>query len=317
MAHSDNPLITLKAGEFSALVSRQGATLTRLQLGARDLILGLFADADPALDNFYAGAIVGPIANRIAQGRLKIDQTAYQMELNENGVTSLHSGTDGLHRCIWNVQTQSASHVTLACHLPDGYSGLPGKRDISVTYALDPTGLSVQITATTDKKTPINIAHHPYWALETDQAKTQLQINAVTYLPIKDDGIPTGLIASVANSPFDFRVPTELGQSSQLDHNWCLSHTKSTKPRHVASLKSSDGLRLDISTTEVGLQIFTGSGLPKLDPAKCQGPEIKPYSGIAVEAQGWPDAPNHPDFPSVMLDKGDTYQQLTQYRFSQ
>ena len=238
------------------------------------------------------------------------------MECNENGETALHSGSDGLHRCDWQVQQQGPAHVTLACSLPDGHSGLPGKREILVTYALDAAGLSVTITATTDQKTPINIAHHPYWALEADQTKTQLQINADTYLPIDASGIPTGIIASVVHSAFDFRKLTVLGPSSKLDHNWCLGRIRSDVPKHAASLKASDGLRVDISTTEVGLQVFTGSGLPKIEPKHCQGIGIKPNAGIAIEPQGWPDAPNHPDFPSIFLDQDETYHQITRYDIS-
>lgn len=316
MAHSDRPLISLTSGRFSAQISCYGATLTRFQLGTRDLILGLVADADPTLDNFYAGAIVGPIANRIAFGRLEIDQLPYQMECNENNETSLHSGTDGLHHIMWEIQEQSPSHVSLACNLTDGHSGLPGNREIVVTYALDTTGMMITIVAKTDKKTPINIAHHPYWALEPDQSKTQLQINADAYLPVGSNCIPTGAIASVTRTQFDFKKLTKIGSSSELDHNWCFSRTKPNTPKHVATLKASDGLQLDISTTEVGLQVYTGFYLPSICQELCQGAEIKPNSGIAIEPQGWPDAPNHPNFPSVFLDKGETYRQMTRYDIS-
>jgi aldose 1-epimerase len=182
---------------------------------------------------------------------------------------------------------------------------------------LDVAGLSITITALTDQKTPMNIAHHPYWALEPDQSKTMLSINARTYLPKDAKGLPTGEIASVANSAFDFTQPKPIGPAASLDHNWCLSTEKHTSPQHAATLRTTDGLQLDISTTEAGLQVYTGSGLPNLEAPTSIGPKTGPNTGIALEPQGWPDAPNQPTFPTIMLDRNVTYQQITQYAVTQ
>ncbi|MFT5786449.1 MAG: aldose 1-epimerase [Ascidiaceihabitans sp.] len=309
--------IHLSAGDFLAEIAPFGATLTRFRFKGRDLILGLKPNSNSALDNFYAGALVGPVANRISNGQIKIDGRIFQMERNEKGTTALHSGSDGLHNQVWKMVDKTPSTVSLTCQLPDGHGGLPGNRNISITYTLDAARLTITITAVTDQRTPMNIAHHPYWALEPDQSKTMLSINARTYLPKDAKGLPTGEIASVTNSAFDFTRPQPIGPTATLDHNWCLSTEKHTSPQHAATLRTTDGLQLDITTTEVGLQVYTGSGLPNLEASTSIGPKIGPNTGIALEPQGWPDAPNQPAFPSIMLNRNKTYQQITRYIVTQ
>ena len=317
MTQSDSMKIHLNSGNMQAEISPLGATLVRLSRGDRDQILGIHNLTDRSINNFYAGAIVGPVANRVSGGQVNIDGQTFQMECNEGGLTSLHSGDDGLHTLDWEVSDVLPNSVSLKVHLPDGYSGLPGNRDISVLYTLGGDGLTVTITAQTDKKTPINIAHHPYWTLQTDQSKLKLSISAENYLPKAADGVPTGKLQAVANGPFDFTMQREIGPNARLDHNWCLSNAKHETPRPVATLQASDGLQLNIATTEVGLQVYTGSSLPNLNANQCTANQIRPNAGIALEAQGWPDAPNRPTFPSIMLEPSDTYRQITQYTFTQ
>lgn len=313
-----NPMrIHLNCGDLHAEIAPLGATLARLQFGQRDLILALNDLSDASLNNFYAGVIVGPVANRVSNGRIEIDGQLFQMECNENGQTALHSGDNGLHNCVWNVVEQTSSSVSMSCHLPDGHGGLPGKRDIRVNYTLASSGLTLTVTAKTDQKTPMNIAHHPYWTLDAHQSETSLTIVAQSYLGKTKNGLPNGDINPVEGTEFDFTKPRVIGPHASLDHNWCLSTEKHQTPRHVATLRAQDGLQLDIATTEVGLQVYTGSALPVLEAADCAGPQIKPNAGIALEPQGWPDAPNQPGFPSIMLDKGQTYRQITRYKLSQ
>lgn len=315
MPQSDLAVIQLSAGPFRIDILPVGATLTRFRFRERDLILGFMDPLEHTPNSFYAGAIVGPIANRVTDGQVKIDAQTYQMECNEND-SVVHSGTDGLHSLVWKVSETTKSAVTLTCQLRDGHNGLPGNRKITVTYALDETGLTLSIIATTDAKTPINIAHHPYWALEPDQSQTQLMINALAYLSKDGAGLPDGEIRPVVASMFDFTKPRALGPDAKFDHNWCLGTAKQEFPRHAATLIAKDGLQLDIDTTEVGLQVYTGSGLPLIDGSLCAGPQICPNAGIALEPQGWPDAPNQPDFPNILLDKDDIYRQITRYRVS-
>lgn len=310
-------IIHLQAGGFRAEISPFGAALTRFRLHEHDLILSLRAGSSPALNDFYAGSIIGPVANRITNGHVPIDGQVFQMERNEAGQTALHSGFDGLHACHWTPHNQTSSHVSLTCQLLDGHSGLPGNRDITVTYVLDQDGLTITITGQTDKKTPLNIVHHPYWALETDQSKTLLTINAHSYLPTCASALPNGHISPIAQTEFDFTVPRAIGADANLDYNWCLGTDKPDSPRHAASLRASTGLQLDIATTEVGLQVYTGSGLPDLQAKDCAGLSIEPNAGIALEPQGWPDAPNKPAFPSIMVEKGQVYRQTTRYTIFQ
>ena len=317
MTQSGSMKIYLSSGNMQAEISSLGATLVRLSRGERDLVLGIHNLTDRSINDFYAGAIVGPVANRVSGGQVKIDGQTFQMECNEGGLNSLHSGDDGLHTLDWEVSDALPDNVSLKTHLPDGYSGLPGNRDISVSYTLSEDCLTVTITAQTDKKTPINIAHHPYWALQTDQSKLKLSISAENYLPKAADGVPTGKLQAVANGPFDFTMQREIGLNARLDHNWCLSTVKHETPRPVAILQASDGLQLNIETTEVGLQVYTGSSLPNLNPTQCTASPILPNAGIALEAQGWPDAPNKPTFPSIMLETSGTYRQITRYIFTQ
>lgn len=309
--------IHLSSGRMQAEIAPQGATLVCLSREGRDLILGIHDLADASINNFYAGAIVGPVANRVSGGQVAIDGQSFQMECNESGTTSLHSGSDGLHALIWDVCEVLPDSVLLQIHLPDGYSGLPGNREISVLYVLSNDGLAVKITANTDQRTPINIAHHPYWALQSDQSKTKLSIDSDRYLPKTSNGLPTGQSKPVANGPFDFIKPREIGANADLDHNWCLSEVKSENPRPVATLLASDGLQLNIATTEVGMQVYTGSALPILKPFHCKTDQIQPNAGIALEAQGWPDAPNQPGFPNIFVERNETYRQITQYTFTQ
>ena len=317
MSEPELTKIYLSSGRMQAEIAPQGATLVCLSREGRDLILGIHDLADPSINNFYAGAIVGPVANRVSGGQVIIDGQSFQMECNESGTTSLHSGRDGLHALIWDVCDVLPDSVLLKIHLPDGYSGLPGNREISVLYVLSNDGLAVKITANTDQKTPINIAHHPYWALQSDQSKTKLSIDSDRYLPKTANGLPTGQSKRVSNGPFDFIKPREIGANADLDHNWCLSEVKSENPRPVATLLASDGLQLNIATTEVGMQVYTGSALPILESSHCKTDQIQPNAGIALEAQGWPDAPNQPAFPNIFVERNETYRQTTKYTFTQ
>lgn len=228
------------------------------------------------------------------------------MPCNENGVTALHSGPDGLDQRTWHVLERSDSDVRLGITLHDGEGGLPGTRDIAVHYALSEATLTLTITATTDAPTPINIAHHPYWRLG-DASAHRLLIAATQYLPVDAANIPTGQIADVAGTPFDHRTPKALDPN--VDHNFCIAHAPRALPAHVATLAGADGLTLHIDSTEPGLQVYAGAHLPTL-----AGTEVKPHAGIALEPQGWPDALNHADFPSVLHTPTRPYRQITQYR---
>lgn len=298
--------ITLTSRDLRATISTHGARLETLSYqGSASLVLHADPAQHPTWRSYYPGAIVGPIANRVTGGRVPVNDDIYQMFCNENGITALHSGPDGLDQRDWRVLEQAESYVRLGISLADGAGGLPGEREIQVLYRVDGATLSLEITGTTDKPTPLNIAHHPYWRLGTSAAHL-LQITAAVFLPIDGLTCPTGQIRPVAGTPFDHRIPKALDPS--IDHNLCLADRVTVDPRHVATLTGAEGLALHIHTNQPGLQVYSGAHLPTL-----AGTDIAPFAGIALEPQGWPDAVNNPDFPNIIRTADHPYRQTTLY----
>lgn len=310
-------IVEISSGQFSARLLSKGAALSRFQYGKRDLILGFSTPENHQKIPIYAGAIVGPVANRISGGHVEIDHKTHEMQRNENDTNALHSGDFGLHARDWQVINQRPNQVEFECVLPDGACGLPGERAILAQYMVDEIGLQLTITATSNAKTPINIAHHPYWALGNDQASSLLQIAAQHYLATGFDGLPKGSIDQMAGTSFDFRTPRAIGPGSTLDHNFCIGVARHAHPRFAARLIAADGLTLDIETTEPGLQVYTGSGLPFVPENTTFATRCQPNAAIALEPQGWPDAPNNQKFPNIFIGKEDTYKQITRYRIYQ
>lgn len=301
--------IPLDNGTLRAVVLPFGATLARLCFAGttRSLILGFDDLTDFQRSPFYSGAIVGPLANRLTDGKARIDGRVIQMPRNENGRTSLHSGPEGLHRRHWQTITQSETTVTLRCTLHDGECGLPGHRDIEATYSLDGNSLLLQLTATSDRTTLMNLAHHPYWAVDKS---ARLRVSADSYLPVNEDKLPTGSVQSVEGTAFDLRKSCPIPQA--VDHNFILSKVTSTQPYRVAWLQMPH-YKLRVDTTAPGLQVYAGSSLPRLPIERTTGWPIEPYSGLALEPQIWPDAPNNPSFPSAHLEAHTQWSQNTLY----
>lgn len=297
--------ITLRSGDLYASVSPFGARLNALHYQGASVILEADPARHPTWHDVYPGAIVGPVANRVRGGQFTLSGTSYQMPCNENGMTALHSGPEGLDRRQWSVMAQSDSHLHLRCRLADGDGGLPGNRVINLSYIIENATLTLDITATTDAPTPISIAHHPYWRLG-DAADHRLLVNATHYLPVDDTNQPTGQIAPVDGTALDHRTPRPL--DSATDHNLCVANAPRRTSEHVATLTGTDGLRLTLHSTEPGLQIYSGAYLPTLP-----GTDIAPLAGIALEPQGWPDAVNQAAFPSVICTPDRSYHQITRY----
>jgi aldose 1-epimerase len=265
----------------------------------------------------YAGAIVGPIANRIAGGQVRMDRATWQMPLNDGGNT-LHSGPAGLHVVTWQVLSQSETSVNLAADLADGAAGLPGHRRIEVRYEIQGANLDLQLSAISDKDTYLNLAHHPYWTLDKHDTigRHRLRVHAERYLPTDDQLIPTGDIAPVADTPYDFREARTVPDDISLDATLCLSQDRRPSPRQAATLMGPTGICLDIETTEAGLQVYNGSHLPTANTRMHPGQRLAPFAAMALEPQGWPDAPNHAAFPSILLRAHRVYRQHTRYLFS-
>ena len=312
--------IHLRSDALNASILPRGATLSAVRFTQRseNLVLG-FADPE---DHFripvYAGHLVGPVANRIKAGEIPLDGKIYQMTRNENGETCLHSGPDGLHTLDWDIVARTDQSATLQIDLKDGDQGLPGNRNIKATYSIAGACLTLEIAARTDQPTPMNIAAHPYWMLDglSDVSSHLLEVRADSYVPTDSRNLPLGDIAPVAHTEFDFRTLRPVPLTPALDVNFCLAPESHTKPQSCARLAGSNGTQLEIATTAPGLQVYNGAFLPDLKGVLENGHDLKPYGGIALEPQFWPDAPHQPGFPQITLNPRDTWRQITHYRLT-
>lgn len=309
-------IVTLQRAGVTARVMTWGASLQdfRLEGVPHSLVLGA-PDFAPYLDEMrYFGAIVGPVANRIAKGRAPLEGQEIALERNENGVTTLHGGTQGCGTQNWRILAHGETSCTLILTMLDGTGGLPGPVTLKVRYALEEDGaLSLDIEAQAEQATFCNPAHHSYWTLDgsPNLHHHQLQVDADRYLPVDAEQIPTGAAASVADTEFDHReaAPVLRGETG-LDHNFCLSDAPAPL-REVCTLET-EALRLSVATTEPGLQVYDGAGL-----STGLGHHPHPYgtnAGLAIEPQRWPDAPNQNGYPSILLHPGETYRQTSRFK---
>lgn len=252
----------------------------------------------------HHGALIGPIANRISNARIRIDGMMHELERNQDGRVNLHSGAQATHLQVWDVDEVTEHSATLSLALPDGMCGLPGNRRVKVRFAITPPAtLTMTVTATTDEKTAMNFANHCYWNLDgkVPWDGHLLQIKADHYLPCDDDTCPTGQIADVTGTPMDFRTPRAMVSGvPALDHNFCTAQARGPL-RDVLTLTGQNGLSMTMATTEPGVQIYDGREV---------------YDGLAIEAQCWPDAPNHAGFPDIMVTPDTPYEQITRWSFT-
>ena len=301
--------ITLSGHGLTVGVLTFGAALqsVRLQGVAHDLTLGSENLTDYEGAYGFHGTIVGPVANRLADARAVIDGVPYSFAANEASGHLLHGGAQGTHAQVWQIAKLTADSVTLVLTLEG--DGFPGRREVRATYALVAEGcLELRLTATTDAPTLMNFAQHGYWNLDgTDTWDGHwLQVAADHYLPTDAALLPTGEARAVAGTDFDFRKGRQIGINAPfIDNNFCLSRAPGAL-RDVVWLTGQSGLRLTFATTDTGVQVFNG-------PQGVRG--TMPHGGIAIEAQGWPDAPNRPDFPSIAFAPGQTYGQTTRWGF--
>ena len=303
--------LALRSDTLEVTVLPLGAALVGVRFAGRsqNMVLGFADTEDHARVPVYAGAIVGPVANRIWQGRAQIGRATYQMPLNEEGRTTLHSGPDGLHARLWEVTAHTADSLTLTCTLRNGDCGLPGTRVFTARYDLDAHALTLSITATADQPSPINPAAHPYWNLDgaADITGHTLQVNAALYLPTDDMNLPRGAKAPVKDTHFDFTQPKAVPADDRLDVNYCLTGAAPT-----AVLAGAGGTKLTLTTTAPGLQVYNGAHLPRRSDWQ-DGPALAPYAAIAMEPQLWPDALRHSHFPSIITTPDRPFHQRTTY----
>lgn len=318
--------VTIAAGDLSASIITFGAIVRDVRLTGTDhpLVLG-FDDLDGYLNHSpYFGAVVGRFANRIGHGRFALDGKDYQLAVNERDRTQLHGGPDGFGRRNWRIVDLGADNVTLALTSPDGDQGYPGTLEATCRYTIEaPSTLRFDAEATTDAPTIVNLAQHSYFNLDgsPDILDHRVRIDADAYTPTDGYLVPTGEIRPVDGTGFDRRTmaPIRLMQDGKrfaYDINLVVAATKAAEPRHQARLESDrNGIALDVWSTEPGVQFYDGAyvsvGVPGMG-----GRRYGANAGCCFEPQLFPDAPNHPDFPSAVLRPGETYRQTTRFAFS-
>lgn len=276
----------------------------------------------------YVGALIGRYANRIAGGRFHLDGRAHHLTRND-GDNALHGGVCGFDRRFWTVTPMrddgDGQGATLRYVSPDGEEGYPGTLDVTVTYRVtDANEFIIRYHATTDQPTIVNLTHHGYFNLSGIAAGSGigdhlLMVNADSYTPVDEQLIPLAGLAGVAGTPFDLRAETPIGaclsadhaqirRAKGFDHNWVLAKTgNACVPQRAARVRDpASGRVLECLTTEPGLQIYTRNIV--------RGEE-RPHSAFTLETQHYPDSPNRPDFPSVVLRPDETFDSMTIYRF--
>jgi aldose 1-epimerase len=298
-----------------------------------DVVLGHDTAAEYFTNPPFIGALIGRYGNRIAKGKFTLDGHEYTLATN-NGANHLHGGTKGWDQALWTAepfQGKEGPGVVLTHTSADGDEGYPGTVKAKVTYTLtDDNRLRVEYSATTDKPTVINLTQHSYFNLSAGKSADilghDLMINAAQYTPVDDGLIPTGEIASVEKTPFDFRTPTAIGvrindKNTQLergkgyDHNWVLTRVASGGLQLAARVEEpASGRTLEVLTTEPGLQFYSGNFLDGTIKGK-GGVMIAHRSGFCLETQHFPDSPNHANFPSTVLRPGETYSSTTVFTF--
>lgn len=318
------PRFTIRGGGLTANIIGWGAVIQDLRLAGHEapLVLGHERLDDYENDTTYFGAVVGRYANRIRDGRFTLFGSRYQADRNFLGRHTLHGGANGFSRRPWSVSLHGGDFVTFTLHDPDGMMGFPGALDVTCTYRLKiPGTLSIELTATTDQPTVCNLTQHSYFNLDDGGAGDilghRLMLNGSAYLPVDGEMIPTGAVEPVEGTPFDFRQARSLQggeEPSAYDVNLCLAPARGPLRQAAWVQGASSGVEMEVWTTEPGLQFYTGQHVKPGRPG-LGGLRYDAFSGLCLEPQVWPDAPNRPYFPQATLLPGETYHHITEYRF--
>ena len=292
-----------------------------------DVVLGFDTLDDYLTWSRFFGTVVGRVGNRIARGRFTLDGVEYRLAVN-NGANHLHGGNRGFDKVVWRTEPferDGATGVAFSYTSVDGEEGYPGMLETSVTCTLTPGNeLVLRYHATCDKPTPVNLTNHSYFNLtgrgHGDILRHQLTLDADRYTPVDETMIPTGEIAGVEGTPFDFRTPTAIGaridgadeqlrRGNGYDHNFVLNGAPGALHRAASVVEPESGRTLQVSTTEPGVQFYSGN---HLDLAR-NGFDRR--GAFCLETQHFPDSPNHPQFPSTILRPGRTYESTTVFIF--
>lgn len=335
-------LFTLRnANGLETRITNYGGIITHLMVPDRhgiraDVVLG-FNTLEPYLENSpYFGALIGRVGNRIGGGAFTLDGETYELAKNNDphGVPChLHGGNRGFDKVLWEAESgvdDGLPMLRLRTLSPDGDEGYPGNLECFVTYTLTDDSLSIDYLATGDKATPVNLTNHSYFNLRGegngDILGHLMMIRASAFHPVLPGMIPNGQIRPVANTPFDFSEGKPIGQNIEdndgqirlaggFDHNFEIDTFELDGAILAATAADPEsGRTMETWTTEPGVQFYTGNSLDGTQIGK-SGQAYKKWSGFCLETQHFPDSPNKPDFPSIILEPGKAYRSITIYKF--
>ena len=274
----------------------------------------------------YFGALIGRYGNRIAKGKFEIDGNSYALATND-GSNHLHGGNKGFDKVVWDAAIVNDTMPTLVLTYlsKDMEEGYPGNLKVTVTYALtDNDALSIEYAATTDKATYVNLTQHNYYNLSGNVAEPilnhYLQIDADHFTPVDSTLIPTGVIATVAGTPFDFKKSEKIGAridsvKGGYDHNWVLNKKDSSLTVVATLYDAVSGRKMEVATTEPGLQFYSGNFLDGKF-INHDGKKVNHRTALCLETQHFPNSPNQPNFPTTLLQVGQVYHSFTTYQLS-
>jgi len=319
-------LFTFKNEEgLEIQLSNFGGIITKILMPDRngqveDIVLG-FDTLSAYLENPpYFGAMIGRVAGRISGAAFTLDNKVYLLSKNNNG-GHLHGGTEGFNKKLWQLVSFSKNKLTLKYISPDGEEGYPGNLEVEVSYSLQNNNeLHIEYTAQTDHPTPINLTNHSYFNLrdEGNVLDQRVEIAADKYLESDENIFPTGKLLSVKNTVFDFRKAKTIGQdidetAGGYDHVFVLDKKPDDFTFAARASDPQSGRSLEVYTTQPGLVFYTANFLE--DCKGKNGEHYQKQAGFCFEAQHFPDSPNRPEFPDIILRPGEIYRELSVYKF--
>ncbi len=329
---NDEDVVLFECTNANGLVMRvinYGATVIAVETPDRDGKLANITQGFSSIDGYlqrhpYFGSTVGRFCNRIAGGKFTIDDQEYTLATN-NGPNHLHGGEVGFDQVLWEaneVISDDGVGVSLSYTSPDGEEGYPGNLEVMATYTLNNKNeLKMEFMARTDAPTPVNLTNHCYWNLAGAGNGTildhELQVLADEYLPVDETAIPTGELATVESTPFDFRSSKKIGDDFDnveggYDHCFVLTSQDGSLAKAAIVKDAKSGRVMEIHTTQPGLQFYTGNFL---DGSEGNG-GFKKNQALCLETQHYPDSPNQPSFPTTILKPDEVYKQTTVHKFS-
>ena len=319
---------------MSVKIINYGATVTDIMTPDKNGKFGNVVLGYDSLSGFlqtgnpYFGCIVGRYANRIANAKFTLDGKEYTLAPNNDGNT-LHGGNKGFDKRVWkasDIDTDSVSSIKFSYDSKDMEEGYPGNLHAEVVYTLTKNNeLKIEYTATSDKATPVNLTNHCYFNLSAGADSTildhELMLNAGQYTPVNSKLIPTGKIDTVKGNPMDFTTAKKIGKdiaqvAGGYDHNWVFQKPENRFDMIASLYHEPSGRYMEVRTTEPGIQFYSGNFLNGTLKNTRGGAKYIKHAGLCLEAQHFPDSPNQPSFPNTILKPGETYQQITTYKFS-